>query len=103
MFPDLSALYPPLSPLPQLLLHTVVFKTGFLTFKQAAFLAGTLRPKQPNPRLWHKANRLNTEDALEKLTKLGANRQRIVELFPPAHRRAFGLGRRQRIVERGGG
>jgi hypothetical protein len=32
-----------------------------------------------------------------------ANRQRIVELFPPAHRRAFGLRSRQRIVEMGGG
>src|SRR5262249_43285530 len=32
-----------------------------------------------------------------------ANRQRIVELFPPAHRGAFGLCSRQGLGERGGG
>src|SRR5262245_58210724 len=35
--------------------------------------------------------------------KISANRQRIVDLFPTAHRRAFVASDRQRIVEVGGG
>jgi len=37
-----------------------------------------------------------------EVSQVAANRQRIVELFPPAPRRAFGLRWRQRIVETGG-
>ena len=74
-----------------------------LCHKARPQMAVSQRSDAGNPDVFCRSLAGNANGSLAGTNRIGANRQIIVEVFPPDHRRALRLMDRQIIVEIGGG